>query len=882
MSSDGMGRMRKLKEVAVLDADVSIGNVHKGVFFTLSHVNLEAKRLRRDMMALSAAAQMNYEDNTSLLRTKITVGKSLPSIDGTIEFTQIEPGMLTSLFIENPVIGGINVPVSGIADISIGKDGTLNRLGFKIEGAKGSISSDHLAGILPISSIKAAGSIRNNGNDIQIDALDIDTEGTRISGAGVVEMKDGDVGIRANLALGGGRAEQVALFWPPALSPMSREWVTTNISGGIIPQAAVHVNIPLGDLAKPVLPKEDIDATIVIEGATVRYLPEHPPVTNVKGKLQIDGVSLRAKIDSADFLKESKLLSGALEIADLNADNPYITLELEASAPAREAVQFLALPRLGHAAHLNLSPENAKGSGTAHASLGFHFFAPLDENGQPSADDITYDVTAKLKGISHDGFMKKFDVSDADGELKVDMNAVTFKGSGKVNGASVSRAEVSYLFKPTDAFDTLIDVEATAPVDALPKFGYPQLPFLKGALGVKANVKLGENAESSTAAIDLTNATVTNKTISLDKPDKEPATLDLAAEKKSGVVTIPKFHLKGSGIDAQGSMSLNKELTDIEEVNSSHFVMGKNDLEALHYKKTAEGFELTAKGKSADASGFMGGEGEESTFSFAHFPAVKIDADIGALTVAKAAQIQNFKGKMSCDINICQNADFSGLTGEGKNFSLKILRNPKGKRQFSLNAKDAGQFLKMTGALDSMEGGELTIVGNYDDSANGSVLRGRAVITEHTVRDAPVLGKILSLASLTGFIDALQGNGIRFNKLAAPFTLQNDVITLKDAKTAGSAIGLTAEGTITFPKKTLDLQGTVVPANALNSAVGKVPIVGQILAGTDGQGVFAARYKVKGTGKDPEVSVNPLSMLTPGFLRNVFDFSDKVGEEKID
>jgi hypothetical protein len=37
-----------------------------------------------------------------------------------------------------------------------------------------------------------------------------------------------------------------------------------------------------------------------------------------------------------------------------------------------------------------------------------------------------------------------------------------------------------------------------------------------------------------------------------------------------------------------------------------------------------------------------------------------------------------------------------------------------------------------------------------------------------------------------------------------------------------------------------------------------------------GGGVFAARYSVTGPLKSPQVSVNPLSALTPGFLRGLF------------
>jgi hypothetical protein len=38
-----------------------------------------------------------------------------------------------------------------------------------------------------------------------------------------------------------------------------------------------------------------------------------------------------------------------------------------------------------------------------------------------------------------------------------------------------------------------------------------------------------------------------------------------------------------------------------------------------------------------------------------------------------------------------------------------------------------------------------------------------------------------------------------------------------------------------------------------------------------GGGVIAARYSVRGPLESPEVTVNPLSTFTPGFLRNLFN-----------
>ena len=57
----------------------------------------------------------------------------------------------------------------------------------------------------------------------------------------------------------------------------------------------------------------------------------------------------------------------------------------------------------------------------------------------------------------------------------------------------------------------------------------------------------------------------------------------------------------------------------------------------------------------------------------------------------------------------------------------------------------------------------------------------------------------------------------------------------------------------------------------LNSILGNIPILGTLLTGEKGSGVFAATYRAEGSLEDPKVSVNPLAALTPGFLRNIFN-----------
>ena len=59
----------------------------------------------------------------------------------------------------------------------------------------------------------------------------------------------------------------------------------------------------------------------------------------------------------------------------------------------------------------------------------------------------------------------------------------------------------------------------------------------------------------------------------------------------------------------------------------------------------------------------------------------------------------------------------------------------------------------------------------------------------------------------------------------------------------------------------INMQGVITPVYLLNG-------IGSVLT-RKGEGLFGFNYKLRGLAADPKVSVNPLSGLAPGMLRNV-------------
>ncbi|MNL22238.1 hypothetical protein D3C87_1435730 [compost metagenome] len=63
-----------------------------------------------------------------------------------------------------------------------------------------------------------------------------------------------------------------------------------------------------------------------------------------------------------------------------------------------------------------------------------------------------------------------------------------------------------------------------------------------------------------------------------------------------------------------------------------------------------------------------------------------------------------------------------------------------------------------------------------------------------------------------------------------------------------------------------------MPLFGLNNIFQKLPILGPLLGGRDGEGLVGVTFAVRGPLDKPQFLVNPLSLLAPGIFREMFEF----------
>ena len=87
-----------------------------------------------------------------------------------------------------------------------------------------------------------------------------------------------------------------------------------------------------------------------------------------------------------------------------------------------------------------------------------------------------------------------------------------------------------------------------------------------------------------------------------------------------------------------------------------------------------------------------------------------------------------------------------------------------------------------------------------------------------------------------------------------------------DAYAVSDSIGLVMEGKIQREEAIVEMSGEISPMHLVNAIIQNVPILGPIIIGDEGEGLFSIDFSLTGDVDNPEVSSNPLKSKFEHFL----------------
>ena len=256
---------------------------------------------------------------------------------------------------------------------------------------------------------------------------------------------------------------------------------------------------------------------------------------------------------------------------------------------------------------------------------------------------------------------------------------------------------------------------------------------------------------------------------------------------------------------------------------------------------------------------------------------VVINLNAKEILVAKEKSIYDINAKLKYENKLFKEVELYSKLNNDKIFTLRV-ESKQNSRDLIINSDDAGLFLRTFNINKSGKEGELVLHGSYDDTKETHPLNASVTIRDMRLIKAPTLAKILNLTSI-GIVSALSGEGILINKLKSEFILEDGILNLNKYEAYGPDIGFSNQGKIYLRKDEIDLEGAIIPMVTLNKIIGSIPVLGKILT-NERKGIWSFAYTITGNLDEPEVKVNPIKTITPGFIQKFFSIFKTEKEEK--
>ena len=863
VQSDSNNLAGSIQFLSIQHAHLKFGTVGEPVLFDAPDINALITREKNAIKAVIDLS-MEYNDSISQLNAEVRVANQKQMAVIKADLVNFSTSLLAKLFPAQPQWASLDLPFSGWADIAVDNEGSVTLIDYTLDGGPGVFTdTEHFAEPIKIKRAQLQGKVEDNLKQFSLKEMKLDFWGETLTMSGTATHHETGWSYDGLAVARDMPVNDLYLYWPKTLAPGPYTWVTTHIRKGVVPKAEARFKLLPEEIGLP-FPEHALKVSILAQGAEVNYMQDHPRVKNVTGKVKFTGKAMEITSQKGSMLTGSRLKDAYLTIPDLTAPKAEMKIKLKVAAPASDVVSYLDIPDLGYAKPLALNAKTI--SGQMEGDLSFSFLLPAKHEASNEAGDLKFQIAASLKDVSQQGFLDTMNLSGVNGQLKISPEQVTFAGPVKLDDVPLEMSVVHDFHG--QEFPTSYRVSGQVPVAKLGVFGVPPLDFIKGDVGVVADIQMRGTANALRVKADLTKAAAGVPEIGLNKPLGQSAELSFEALTGTGTLKVNRFDFQSSSVRAQGAMSLKDQMKTLEEIQFDRLDFAGNSL-ALNVRPKPGGYTVRMKGAALDLRSYFADKKKKAGSGKLPFN-IDGQAEFASVTIEQGREIRNVNAQFACTPTICSSLAVRGTSGQNNQFSFQVTPSG-GKRNVVFEAADAGSLFKAMDVYDDMNGGALSVRGSIDDSDPERPFSGTLHISEHKITNASILARISTLASVSGVADAAKGEGITLNKADANIKLTDDLLIITDGKAVGPSLGVSVErATIDRHSKMIEANGTFVPSYTLNTVVDKIPVIGDALTGGKGEGVFAANYTVKGIYPDVKVNVNALSMLAPGFVRNLF------------
>jgi hypothetical protein len=777
------------------------------------------------------------------------------------------------------LVGGSRAEIAGRIDPMRDPEGKLQALAIKLNArnmsldAEGTIKDPMAIDRIDFDGVASVEDARLDVNDFIVMA---GAAGVRLKGA--ITGGDESPGIKLGGRVRDLPAQVLKKIWPPVVAPKTRKWVSDNIRAGRIGDAEITIDLKPDDLARSKrdlrLPEGSIDIKFTLADVTTSYFKDLPLIEKAEGNAHLTADRLELNWQNGALSLPSgarlALTKGSMVATALLRPITPAEFRISASGGARAVLEYIDLPALNLLKKSGLDIDRLGGEAEVDVALALPLVKDVPR------DKVSVKATAKISNASLKNALGGIDLTGGAIGLEVGGGTIEASGPIKIDGIP---AKVSWArsLGPGGAQSAVIETELDEKERA--KVGALVNEYVRGPVGVKVTIDSFDDAVSKAhVEADLSKAELRLAAIDWIYPPRANTRASFDYVKSSKGIVISDLTIKGADLAIAGDIRVDGN-GGIAEAKLPTVILSDENRFGLTARPVEGGMAVSIDGRSFDArpmiksifaapkpgggaSGSSGGGGGKIFI---------VDANVDRVYAFRGEVITGVRGSVVTRGQNVRQLQLQGSFISGNPINLRLAPNSEGVRVLSISGRDGGAALRAANLYSKIAGGEINLSVTFSAPGAPSASRGQLILRNFEVRNEAALaqldkkGKPLRSGPRKG--------GLRFSKLSLPFRTDPKFVRIGDTLIKGSDLGATAEGLIRKSDGAIDVTGTIIPIYALNSFVGNIPLIGDLLTGGKGEGLFGMTYALGGSLNKPRFQVNPASMILPGPFRKLAEFN---------
>lgn len=678
---------------------------------------------------------------------------------------------------------------------------------------------------------------------IEIGQIALTDGDRRLNASGLAEASPEGWTVAMDLTLNEIAHDGLLALWPVRLVPKTRAWLEANVQEGLL--ANLRAAVRLAPKTEPRL-----SLGYEFENVDVRFLRTLPPIRKGHGYSTILDQTYTIWLDEGEVTPPAggriDVAGSVFQVADITQKPATAEITLRTNSTITAAMSLLDEPPFRFLSKAGFAVDVAEGRAVTEARLTL----PLRPKVQPN--EVAYSVTGTLTEVSSDRLVKGRSLTADRLSLSADRAGITLSGPGRLGRARFD-ATWTQAFGPAAQGRSRVAGTLVLSDAALEEFAI-RLPeeVVRGRADADMTLDLVRGGGGAfRIASDLAGLRLRLPAIGLAKATE--ATGALLVEGRLGApAAIDRLTLDAAGVTVEGSVSLRAEggldRATFDRVESGDWLDASVEIAGTGPGSPVA---ISVTGGSVDLRTLPpGGSGGGDS--------PPLDIALDRLTVTEGIAMTDLRGTLAGGSG-GPSGEFTALVNGAASVRVVVAPAPQGTAARILS-DDAGAVLAAAGLFRNARGGSLDLT-LWPEGGRG-IYDGEASVRNVRVVEAPALAALLNAISVVGLIDEMSNAGILFSAAEAVFRTSPNGVSLSRGSAVGASLGVSMSGTYTTATRALDMQGVISPVYLLNG-------IGSILT-RPGEGLFGFNYDLTGSAAAPQVSVNPLSILTPGMFRELF------------